>query len=209
MSFGDSEQNGEAGMTTGIVCTVDEADVQTLGEMIGAGMRLACVTYESNRLLDVEKTLQNLKQALEFQPGKTCGVMLNLEQSSTIELDLPTQYDVLKLEEGDKLTIVSTLFAEDSDDSTCSEIELTCKQTDLYKMVHSGQQIIADRGCLRLKVTSVEESKVTVKCLNDYVMTDKLSLTVQGMEFGDSSVTQKSLAELKDLITSYSIVEYI
>ena len=89
---------------------------------------------------------------------------------------MPTQYDVLKLEEGNKLAIVSTLYAEDSDDSSSSEIELTCKQTDLHKVVYSGQQIIADRGCLSLKVTSVEEHKVTVECLNDYVMRDKLSL---------------------------------
>ena len=49
---------------------------------------------------------------------------------------------------------------------------LTCQDHDMYKTVYPGQEILIDNGHLVCKIVAVYEHRVTVECLNDYVMTN-------------------------------------
>ena len=52
VSWGDSEKC-ESTTGAGVACSIDGGEVQTLANMLKAGMNLACVKYDVNRHLDV------------------------------------------------------------------------------------------------------------------------------------------------------------
>lgn len=115
---------------------VDNADVVTLGQMMDAGMDVARVTFHSNKLFDLQMTLQNIRMALSDDPTRKCKVLVDIKQSE-MQVKKPKDVDTFDFEEGQKFDIISNLY----DDEPDSLPELKCAYDDLYKTVYPGQVI--------------------------------------------------------------------
>jgi len=79
----------------------------------------------------------------------------------------------------------------------------------MYKTVYPGQQICFDEGRLACKVVAVYEHRVTVECLNDYIMTSSIKMMIPKGKMDDQLIQEKEMAILRDLIVINPEIEFI
>ena len=115
-------------------------------------MDVARVTFQTNKLFDIQMTLQNIRMALGDNSSRNCKVLIDIKQSE-MELRKPAHLESLDFEIGQKFDIISDLYDEAEENG--SSIELKCQYDDLYKTVFPGQEITLDGGRLQCKVTSI------------------------------------------------------
>lgn len=94
-------------------------------------------------------------------------------------------------------------------DSVNHKLQLSCQDTDMYKTVFPGQQIIIDDGLLVCKIVAVYEHRVTVECLNDYTITNQIKMVMPRGKIDNQLISDEEMSTLLDIVSKFPEIEFI
>ena len=120
--------------------------------------------------------------------NRKCKVLVDLKDHE-IYLCKPKDYGIVSIQKEQQFDMVASQFK--SSDSSHDKLVLRCQDDDMYKTVYPGQQICFDEGRLACKVVAVYEHRVTVECLNDYIMTSSIKMMIPKGKMDDQLIQEK------------------
>ena len=175
---------------TKIVCTIGPAtsEVETLKEMIKAGMNVARINFSHGGYEDQKKYIDAVKQARE-ELGVPVALLLDTQGPEIRTGKL--QESPVNLLEGEKFTLVNEEIIGDN-----TKTSITYK--DLYKDVKPGTTILVDDGKIELQVIEIVEKDITCKIINGGNLGNKKSINIPGTHINLPALKQKDITDLID-----------
>ncbi|MBP3503141.1 MAG: pyruvate kinase [Clostridia bacterium] len=173
---------------TKIVCTIGPAtkDVETLKQMILAGMNVARLNFSHGSFADQEVYYNAIKQARK-ELDLPVAILLDTQGPEIRTGKLAESPVCLKAEE------TFTLVAEDIiGDNTKASI--TYK--DLYKDVEPGTTILIDDGKIELEVENIEGKDIVCKVMNGGELGNRKSINVPGRHINLPALKEKDINDL-------------
>ena len=175
---------------TKIVCTIGPAtsEVETLKEMIKAGMNVARINFSHGGYEDQKKYIDAVKQARE-ELGVPVALLIDTQGPEIRTGKL--QESPVNLLEGEKFTLVNEEIIGDN-----TKTSITYK--DLYKDVKPGTTILVDDGKIELQVIEIVEKDITCKIINGGNLGNKKSINIPGTHINLPALKQKDITDLID-----------
>lgn len=174
---------------TKVICTIGPASeqVETLVQMIAAGMDVARLNFSHGSHADHLKVIENVREA-----GKLVGEHVTLLQ----DLSGP------KIRTGtlEKKTVelkVGATFTFTIDDITGNEERVSTTYKLLPKDVKEGDTILLDDGKMKVRVLSKTERDVKCEVINGGWLSEKKGMNLPGVRTSVASYTDKDIEDLK------------
>lgn len=175
---------------TKIVCTIGPAtkDVETLKQMMLAGMNVARLNFSHGSFVDQEVYYNAVKQA-RTELGLPVAILLDT-QGPEIRTGKLTESPVfLKAEE--TFTLVN-------DDIIGDDTKTSITYKDLYKDVEPGTTILIDDGKIELEVEKIEGKDIVCKVMNGGDLGNRKSINVPGRHINLPALKEKDINDLID-----------
>ena len=175
---------------TKIVCTIGPAtkDVETLKEMIKAGMNVARLNFSHGSFAEQEVFYNAVKQARD-EVGLPVAILLDTQEPEIRTGKLAENPVVLKAE--DKFTLVNEDIVGDN-----TRTSVTYKE--LYKDVEPGTVILIDDGKIELEVVGINGKDVECRVTNGGELGNRKSINVPGRHINLPALKDKDIQDLKD-----------
>lgn len=175
---------------TKIVCTIGPAsqDVETLKQLILAGMNVARINFSHGNFQDQEEKIQHVKQARE-------------ELNMPVALLLDTQGPEIrtgKLEEMPVELKAHDLFTLVNEDIIGNKERVSVSYKELYKDIKVGTQILIDDGKIELQVKEIQGKDVICEVMNGGMLGNRKSINLPGTHVNLPSLKEKDIQDLKD-----------
>ena len=173
---------------TKIVCTIGPAtkDVETLKQMMLAGMNVARLNFSHGSFEDQEVYYNAVKQARE-------------EVDLPVALLLDTQGPEIrtgKLAESPVFLKAEETFTLVNDDIIGDNTKTSITYKDLYKDVEPGTTILIDDGKIELEVEKIEGKDIVCKVMNGGDLGSKKSINVPGRHINLPALKEKDINDL-------------
>lgn len=175
---------------TKIVCTIGPAtkDVETLKQMILAGMNVARLNFSHGSFADQEVYYNAIKQA-RSELGLPVAILLDT-QGPEIRTG--------KLEESPVFLKAEETFTLVNDDIIGDNTKTSITYKDLYKDVEPGATILIDDGKIELEVQKIEGKDIVCKVMNGGDLGSKKSINVPGRHINLPALKEKDINDLID-----------
>lgn len=175
---------------TKIVCTIGPAtkDVETLKNMIKAGMNVARINFSHGGYPEQEGFINAVKKARE-ELDMPVALLLDTQGPEIRTGKLAESPVVLKAE--DEFTLVNEDIIGDSTRTSVSYKEL-------YKDVKVGTIILVDDGKIELDVVRIEGKDIICKVMNGGELGSRKSINLPGTPVSLPALKEKDLQDLKD-----------
>jgi len=175
---------------TKIVCTIGPAtaEVETLKEMIKAGMNVARINFSHGGIEDQEKYINAVKQARE-------------ELEMPVALLLDTQGPEIrtgKLAESPVTLVAGEKFTLVNEDIIGDNTKTSVTYKELYKDVKPGTMILVDDGKIELEVKTIEGKDVVCDVINGGNLGSKKSINIPGTHINLPALKEKDIKDLID-----------
>lgn len=179
---------------TKIVCTIGPASetVETLKELIKAGMNVARVNFSHGGFEEQEEKVNNLKKARE-ELKVPVALMLDTK-GPEIRTGKLAEGSVI-LENGEQIILTTEEVLGD-------KTKVTVSYKELYKEVKAGTRILIDDGCLETEVEAVKGTDIICKVTHGGKLGSRKSINVPGLKLNLPSLTEKDIKDIKDGINA-------
>ena len=175
---------------TKIVCTIGPAtkDVETLKQMILAGMNVARLNFSHGSFADQEVYYNAIKQARK-ELGLPVAILLDT-QGPEIRTG--------KLEESPVFLKAEETFTLVNDDIIGDNTKTSITYKELYKDVEPGTTILIDDGKIELEVEKIEGKDIVCKVMNGGDLGSRKSINVPGRHINLPALKEKDINDLID-----------
>ncbi|SFD60492.1 pyruvate kinase [Lentibacillus persicus] len=176
---------------TKIVCTIGPASesVETLTELIEAGMNVARLNFSHGDFAEHEQRIQNIRQAAA-QTGKTIAILLDTKGP-----EIRTGNFLNGEAEIEKDSIVYVTM--DEVEGTADRFSVT--YSGLINDVHEGSKILLDDGLIELEVVEVdkENNELKTQALNSGTIKNKKGVNVPNVRVNLPGITDKDARDIE------------
>ncbi|MDD5258996.1 MAG: pyruvate kinase [bacterium] len=172
-----------------IICTIGPAskDLQTIKELIQAGMNIARLNASHGDFETLEKIIANIRIAAKSMQ-KTIGILLDLEGPHVRVGEIAGGH--VELHEAQELIITNSLILGNS-----KYISINYK--NIIKDVKAGNNILLDDGNIKLQVLRKSTDGLHCTVLDGGVLKSHKSVNVPGVYLNLPSLTSKDMAYIK------------
>ena len=177
---------------TKIVCTIGPAtrDVETLKEMIKAGMNVARINFSHGSMDEQRPFVEAVKIARE-ELQMPVALLLDTQGPEIRTGHLVNSEHTVELKEGDT-------FILRNDDIIGNEREVSVSYKNLYKDVSFGKKILIDDGKICLIVDKVDHKDIICKVAYGGLLGDRKSINVPECELKLPALKEKDIQDIKD-----------
>lgn len=179
---------------TKIVCTIGPAteSVETLKELIKAGMNVARVNFSHGGYEEQEEKVENLKKARK-ELNAPVALMLDTK-GPEIRTGRLAENAVI-LENGEKIVLTTEEVLGD-------KTRITVSYKELCKEVKKGTIILIDDGSIETIVEEVKGTDIVCKITHGGKLGSRKSVNVPGLKLNLPSLTEKDIKDIKDGINA-------
>lgn len=177
-----------------IICTIGPASssVETLVEMLDAGMNIARFNFSHGNLEEKCWKLKNLKEALSLRPQKKCGLLMDLKGPEVRTTTFPCEIEQIEVKAGQQMTIVADPKYIGTKDS------IGCSYEALPSTVNLGDMIYIADGNLSCEVKEIKKDRIIVECLNDFTIGERKNMNIPGARLEDlPTLTEKDIFDIE------------
>ena len=176
---------------TKIVCTIGPAtaDVETLKEMIKAGMNVARINFSHGGYEDQQKPFVEAVKKAREEMGEPVALLLDT-QGPEIRTG--------KLENAPVMLKADDVFTLVNEDIVGNKERVSVSYKELYKDIHIGAQILIDDGKIELEVIRVDGKDVVCKVTNGGELGNRKSINLPGTHVNLPALKDKDIQDLKD-----------
>lgn len=174
---------------TKIVCTIGPAtkDVETLKELIKAGMNVARINFSHGCYEDQKVYIDAVKQARE-------------ELNMPVALLLDTQGPEIRTGKLEQMPIelkAHDIFTLVNEDIIGNKERVSVTYKELYKDIKVGTQILIDDGKIELQVKEIKDKDVVCEVMNGGLLGNRKSINLPGTHVNLPSLKEKDIEDLK------------
>ena len=177
---------------TKIVCTIGPAsgDVETLKELMKAGMNVARINFSHGSYPEQEKYINAVKQARK-ELGLPVALLLDMQgpEIRTGKLKESPVYLVT----GDKFVLVN-------EDIEGDQTKTSVSYKQLYQDVKLGTKILIDDGSIELEVEKIENKDIHCIVTHGAKLGSRKTINVPGIKLNLPSLKEKDIQDLKDAV---------
>lgn len=178
-----------------IICTIGPAcwDVETLGQLVDAGMNVARLNFSHGDHEGHAGTLQRLRQALSTRRGKHVAVMLDTkgpEIRTGFLADKKSKQAELKRGQDLELTTDYDFLGDNT--------KIACSYKSLPTSVHPGSKILVADGSLVLTVKECLKTSVITEVMNNCVLGERKNMNLPGAIVDLPTLTEKDIDDLQN-----------
>ena len=177
---------------TKIVCTIGPAsgDVETLKELMKAGMNVARINFSHGSYPEQEKYINAVKQARK-ELGLPVALLLDMQgpEIRTGKLKESPVYLVT----GDKFVLVN-------EDIEGDQTKTSVSYKQLYQDVKPGTKILIDDGSIELEVEKIENKDIQCIVTHGAKLGSRKTINVPGIKLNLPSLKEKDIQDLKDAV---------
>lgn len=175
---------------TKIVCTIGPAsgDVETLKQMIKAGMNMARINFSHGSYPDQEKFINAVKQARSE---------LNMPVALLLDMQGP-EMRTGKLKEAPVFLKEGNKFVLYNEDLEGDENGTSVSYKNLYQDVKVGTKILIDDGLIGIEVEEIKNKDIYCKVVEGGNLGSRKSINIPGCSVKLPSLKEKDIQDLKD-----------
>lgn len=179
---------------TKIVCTIGPAsgDVETLKELIKAGMNVARINFSHGSYPEQEKFITAVRQARKE---------LNIPVAMLLDMQGP-EIRTGKLEEAPVYLKTGDKFILVNDEIVGNSEKVSISYQSLYQDVLPGSKILIDDGSIELEVEKIVNKDIHCKVTHGAKLGNRKTVNVPGIRLNLPSLKAKDIQDLKDAVNA-------
>ena len=175
---------------TKIVCTIGPAtkDVETLKEMILAGMNVARINFSHGNYEEQKVYIEAVKQA---RAELNMPVALLLDNKGPEIRTGMLEGDVVELKQNEQIILTNKEMVGNKE-------KIYINYYDLYKDIQPGAFVAIDDGRIGLRVEKIENEDIYCRIENGGTLSNRKSINVPGTEIKLPALNEKDIQDIKD-----------
>ncbi|AIQ64704.1 pyruvate kinase [Paenibacillus stellifer] len=173
---------------TKIICTIGPASesVETLKEMIAAGMTVARLNMAHGELEEHSARISNVRQAAS-ELGTFVPIMMDIKGPEVRIGKLKEDYVTLKA--GEQLTLTTEEILGD-------EKRISVNYPDMTSVIKPGDRILIDDGLIDLTVTGVNGSDMECRIVSGGLLKPRKGVNLPGIHTTLPGVTERDIKHI-------------
>jgi len=189
---------------TKIVCAIGPAsrEVETLLELLAAGMNIARLNFSHGDHAYHLQTLQNIREAEQIRRKQGfechCAILMDTK-GPEIRTGLLKDHEPVQLQTDQLLEICTDYtFHGDSTKIACS-YEHLCDSAEI-----GGTILIAD-GSISCVVEAIKDSSVIVRVQNNAILQERKNMNIPGVSIRMEGITEKDRHDIEEFALKYDV----
>eukprot|EP00343_Euplotes_focardii_P012448 CAMPEP_0205832856 /NCGR_PEP_ID=MMETSP0206-20130828/48090_1 /ASSEMBLY_ACC=CAM_ASM_000279 /TAXON_ID=36767 /ORGANISM="Euplotes focardii, Strain TN1" /LENGTH=251 /DNA_ID=CAMNT_0053138741 /DNA_START=34 /DNA_END=790 /DNA_ORIENTATION=+ len=165
--------------------------METLLQMLDAGMNVARLNFSHGDHESHAKTIKTLKEANKLRPGNNCAVLLDTK-GPEIRTGFLIDHKPVSFQRGQNLEI-TTDYEFIGDNS-----KIACSYSKLPQTVNPGDNILVADGSLVCQVRECYEDAITVEVMNDATIGERKNMNLPGIRVQLPTLTPQDEKDIVD-----------
>ncbi len=175
---------------TKIVCTIGPKteSVEKLTQLVDAGMNVMRLNFSHGDFTEHGNRIANFRQVMA-EKGKQLAILLDTKGP---------EIRTIKLENGEDVDLVAGQeFTFTTDSSVVGNKDIVAvTYAGFAKDLHAGNTILVDDGLIEMEVTSVTDTEVKCKVLNNGALGENKGVNLPGVSVKLPALSEKDKADL-------------
>ena len=175
---------------TKIVGTIGPASENRLEELFEAGLNVCRVNYSHGSYDEQEEKTQTI---IRLREEKDIAIPMILDMKGPeirTGMLVTGKNEKIKLEDGQKFTLVNEDIVGDKD-------KVTITYKELYKDVKPGSKILIDDGAIELKVDEIVNKDIVCTVVHGNGLGSRKTMNIPGTVINLPALAEKDIADLK------------